>query len=236
MRIILTAVTFAFFTFSLWPPGERNMLFFQKEGLPDGWKDLLQMDSSLILDIKYASDENFTGEKLYDCARCLLRTEVAEALLAVNKEVEKRGLRLKVFDCYRPRHIQERMWQIIPDARYVAPPSQGSMHNRGLAVDLTLVDAASGEELDMGSAYDSFEKESHHSYKNLPQAVLLNREYLKTEMVRYGFTSIQSEWWHYSYQSLSSPLYDFNWSCPGSSKATLEGHGRQQNRLPSVTY
>jgi D-alanyl-D-alanine dipeptidase len=91
------------------------------------------------LDIRYATQNNFTHQKLYDKAECLLRPEVAEKLAAVQRELNAQGLGLKVFDCYRPLSIQRRMWAIVPDDRYVADPAKGSRHNRGAAVDLTLV-------------------------------------------------------------------------------------------------
>jgi D-alanyl-D-alanine dipeptidase len=124
------------------------------------WTELIRLDSSIVLDLRYATDNNFVGEQLYDCGRCFLRPAVAKALVQVHQALKKEGLALKMFDCYRPRPIQWALWKKVPDPRYVANPRKGSMHNRGTAVDLTLV-KLNEEELPMGTPYDYFGKEAH---------------------------------------------------------------------------
>ena len=172
----------------------------------------LTANNGVMIDLRYATKNNFTKQKIYDCARCYLRPEAAESVLKVQQELqEKFGYSLKLFDCFRPRSYQQRLWDIVPDADYVTPPSKGSMHSRGLAVDLTLVDEH-GNELDMGTPFDFFGEEAHYSY-NHPDAVKRNRWILKSTMEKYGFGGIRTEWWHFSYRKKSYPLDEWIWAC-----------------------
>lgn len=177
-----------------------------------GFVELARLDPGIRQDIRYATKNNFTHTVIYDCANCLLRPEVAEALVAANKTLNRKGLALKVFDCYRPRPYQQRLWDKVPNPDYVAPPAKGSMHSRGAAVDLTIVDA-SGQELDMGTAYDFFGPEAHADYRNLPLQVLKNRNLLRETMESVGFKGIRTEWWHFSYRKKQFPLSDYVWPC-----------------------
>ena len=142
------------------------------------WTDIHLVDESILIDMRYATTNNFVKEQLYNCGRCFLRPEAARALLKVQKVFAKQNLRLKMLDCFRPRPVQQKLWDKFQDPSYVTPPSKGSMHNRGLAVDLTLVDE-NGKELDMGTAFDFFGEEAHHTYTKLPEEVLQNRQLLK---------------------------------------------------------
>jgi len=176
------------------------------------WAEILP-SPTLILDLKYASMDNFTKEKIYDCARCFLRLHVAEVLFDFQKHLEKRyGLGIIIYDCYRPRPYQQKLWDIVPDRRYVTPPKKGSMHNRGMAIDIGLVDSI-GHPLDMGSAFDHFGQESFHSATNISAEAIKNRKLLKSELAKYGFKGITSEWWHYSYRKDVMPLSDWVWKC-----------------------
>lgn len=176
------------------------------------WTDIHIMDSSILLDIRYATPFNFVEEKMYDCGRCFLRKEVAEKISLIHRELQKEGLGLKMFDCYRPRPIQWKLWEKVPDPRYVADPRKGSMHNRGSAIDLTIVDDQ-GNELDMGTAFDYFGKEAYHNYTGHSQAILDNRKKLKSIMEKNGFRPTSTEWWHYSYRLKSYGLSDWLWDC-----------------------
>lgn len=176
------------------------------------WTDIQVLDPTIAIDLRYATTNNFVKAKMYDCARCFLRPDVAKAIDDIQKELQKKGLGLKMFDCYRPRPVQQKLWDKVPDARYVTPPWKGSMHNRGMAVDLTIVDAA-GKELDMGTTYDFFGEEAYHTYTNLPKKVLDNRTLLKEIMEKHGFQHIRTEWWHYSYKNSSHELSDWLWKC-----------------------
>ncbi len=154
---------------------------------------------SLILELRYATDNNFLKRRLYPKARCLLRLPVAHALADVADDLRKEGLRLKVFDCYRPLSVQKQLWAILPDERYVADPAKGSRHNRGAAVDVTLADLA-GQELPMPTAFDEFSERAHRDFRALPPEVIQNRERLETVMRWHGFTGLPTEWWHFDYQ------------------------------------
>jgi len=178
----------------------------------NGFSDIAALDPSIRLDIKYATSDNFTKSKIYDCPRCLLRPEAAAAVVAAHKALKKRGLGLKMFDCYRPRPYQQRLWDKVPNPDYVTPPAKGSMHSRGAAVDLTIVDA-NGKELDMGSPYDYFGREAHTDNNNLPQKVLSNRRILRETMESVGFKGIRTEWWHYSFHGKNWPLSNYVWPC-----------------------
>lgn len=160
--------------------------------------DVRALAPGILLDIRYAGTDNFTGRKLYSAARCLLRRPVAERLAEVQRELAGMGLALKIFDGYRPWSVQKVLWEILPDPRYVADPAQGSRHNRGAAVDLTLVDAE-GRELPMPSAFDEFSEKAHRDYMDLPEAALRNRALLEQVMARHGFTGPPTEWWHFDY-------------------------------------
>ena len=130
-------------------------------------------------------------------------------------QLKKEGLGLKMFDCYRPRPIQWKLWKKVPDPRYVADPRKGSMHNRGAAIDLTIVDS-NGEELDMGTDFDFFGQEAYHTYTKHPQKIMGNRNKLKSIMEANGFRSIRTEWWHYSYKLKSYAISDWVWNCDTS--------------------
>lgn len=176
------------------------------------WFDIADLDPTILLDIRYATNNNFVIEKMYECPRCFLRPEVAKAVVKAHKILQRKGLGLKMLDCYRPRPIQQKLWDKIPDPKYVANPNKGSMHNRGAAVDLTIVDE-NGEELDMGTAFDYFGKEAHHGYRNLSDSVKENRRLLKKTMYHVGLIHIRTEWWHYSYLIKKYPISDMLWNC-----------------------
>lgn len=160
--------------------------------------DILSIDSTIVLDIRYATAHNFTKTILYPVAKAKLRREAAESLAAVNRELHSRGLRLKVYDAYRPLAIQWKLWEVVPNEDYVADPRKGSRHNRGAAVDLTIIDSL-GNELEMPTLYDDFTEKAWHSYDALPEAAKKNRGVLKDVMERHGFMPIKSEWWHYDF-------------------------------------
>ena len=176
------------------------------------WKELIDLDTSLNIDIRYSSTNNFVGEKMYDCGRCFLRPEAARRIAMAHKALKAKGFGLKLYDCYRPRPFQQRLWDKVPDARYVTPPQKGSMHNRGLAVDLTIVNAL-GEELDMGTEYDYFGEEAYQDYKGLSEEVAQNRALLNSTMKDVGFSPIRTEWWHFSLRGVDHELADWTWPC-----------------------
>ena len=171
----------------------------QQKSNPD-LVDILSINPTIVLDIRYATENNFTHHKLYPVVQCMLRREPAESLSAVQKELKTRGFGLKVFDGYRPLSIQKKLWKAVPDDRYVANPAKGSRHNRGAAVDLTIVDSL-GHELEMPTPFDSFSEKAHCDYMKLPKNVLKNRALLERVMERHGFLRMSSEWWHFDFHS-----------------------------------
>ena len=176
------------------------------------WTELTELDS-FLLDIRYASTNNFVHEQIYPCARCFLKPKVAEALMQVNRSLMKQGYKLKLFDCYRPTMAQKILWNKVPDSLYVAPPAKGSMHSRGMTLDLTLTDLQ-GNEINMGTPYDFFGPEAHPSYTKFPKAILEHRRLLTESMRAGGFQPITTEWWHFTYGSGYPPLEDWEWPCP----------------------
>jgi D-alanyl-D-alanine dipeptidase len=162
----------------------------------------------LALDIRYATTANFTHQRLYAHARCLLHEEVARRLADVQRELRARGLALVAHDCYRPLSVQKKMWTLVPDERYVSDPAKGSRHNRGAAVDVALVDKR-GRALPMPSAYDEFSERAHRDYAGGTDAERANRALLDEVMRRHGFVGLPTEWWHFDAAEWQSyPLSD----------------------------
>ncbi|HZK55343.1 MAG TPA: CapA family protein [Desulfosporosinus sp.] len=166
--------------------------------------DIQQIIPSVVLDIKYATTDNFTHTKLYDSPnpKALLRRGTANKLKKVADEVEKQGYYLKIWDAYRSPEVQFKMWKIVPDTRFVANPNKGySNHSRGSAVDVTLIDLQ-GKEIPMPTGYDDFTQEAARAKDNV------NAKYLQTVMINNGFKSLATEWWHFddkdSYQPADS--------------------------------
>ncbi|AMD84593.1 D-alanyl-D-alanine dipeptidase [Capnocytophaga haemolytica] len=174
---------------------------------------LKDLSEDFVLDMRYATANNFLKQQVYDCGECYLRKATAKALVKAQEEFKQHGYRIKLFDCYRPLSVQKKMWKILPGTDYVANPAKGSKHNRGAAVDLTLVDK-NGKELNMGTGFDYFGKKAHHTYTDLPKEVLANRRLLKEILAKHNFKSIYSEWWHYEYRpEMQSKVEDFQWEC-----------------------
>lgn len=199
MKLIITFLS-ALLSFVVW-------------GQQSDFVRLKDLSSDFVYELKYATPDNFLKQAVYDCGECYLRKSTAEALVKANKAFIQLGYRIKLFDCYRPLSVQKKMWKILPGTHYVANPAKGSKHNRGAAVDLTLVDAQ-GKELNMGTPFDFFGKEAHHTYTEHTKEVLENRKLLKETLNKYNFKSIYSEWWHYEYRpEMQSKVENFEWQC-----------------------
>jgi len=172
--------------------------------------DVSTIDPTLVIDNRYATADNVTGRQLYPKATIYLERSAAERLARVQAALRPRGLGLKVFDGYRPHAVQKALWRVKPDTRYVADPARGSRHNRGSAVDVTLVDAA-GRELAMPSAFDEFGERSHLDFVDAPDRQLANRETLQKAMRAEGFLPMATEWWHFDAPGWRAfPLMDAN--------------------------
>ena len=168
-------------------------------------EDLRKLIPGIILDLKYATVENFMREKLYPSTNTtFLRKPAADSLKKVIAYLQKRNLTVKIFDAYRPYSVTEKMWEKVKDSRYAADPSKGSGHNRGAAVDLTLVDLKTGKELNMGTGFDNFSDTAHIDFTGLPLEVLNNRNVLREAMEKFGFIQLSTEWWHYYLPNSSS--------------------------------
>lgn len=153
----------------------------------------------LVLDIRYATTNNFTGERIYTLARAYARKPVAEALKKVQAELKPQGLGIKVFDAYRPYKATVKFYEVYHDTTYVASPYKGSRHNRGCALDITVIDLKTGEDLKMPTGYDSFKKEAWPSTPVKDPEIRKNRTLLINVMKKYGFKVNGSEWWHYDF-------------------------------------
>jgi D-alanyl-D-alanine dipeptidase len=175
--------------------------------------NLRDYSKDFIYDMRYATTDNFLKQQVYDCDECYLRTKTVKALLKASEHFAKLGYKIKLYDCYRPVDVQKRMWKIVSDPQYVADPAKGSIHNRGGAVDITIVDVQ-GIELDMGTGFDHFGPEASHNYKQLSPDVLKNRLLLRKGMEENGFSAFESEWWHYNLNgSTKDPVSNFTWPC-----------------------
>ncbi|KHK01989.1 M15 family metallopeptidase [Desulfovibrio sp. TomC] len=183
-----------------------------------GLVDITAIAPDIKLDIRYATPDNFTHVAVYPAPRCFLRADVAKRLVAAQADLKAQGLGLKVYDCYRPFSIQKKFWALVPNEDWVAKPVEkdgkpatGSKHNRGAAVDLTLVDAA-GQELPMPSGFDDFTDKARRDYAGGDPAARANAKRLEAAMAKAGFDPLPSEWWHFDgpgwqgYELLDVPL------------------------------
>lgn len=166
-------------------------------------KELKKVIPSIKYDLVYATDHNFMKQAMYPKRTSItfLRSDAAAALQAIQNELGRKGLGLKIFDAYRPWSVSKKFWDMVQDERYVANPARGSNHNRGTAVDLTIIDLKTERELDMGTGFDNFTDTAHHDFKNLAPDILNNRNLLKTVMEANGFSAYNEEWWHYTFKT-----------------------------------
>jgi len=159
--------------------------------------DVQTVIPGIVLDIRYATTNNFTGRQLYPFSKCYLRRAAAEKLRAAQAELVPMGYGLKIFDGYRPLSVQWKMWEVFPQPGYVADPRKGSRHNRGAAVDVTLIHLPDGADLPMPTPFDDFTEKAHRNYDNLPEEVIRNRQLLERVMAKHGFMGLPTEWWHF---------------------------------------
>lgn len=163
----------------------------------DGMVMLADIDDSILVDLRYATADNFTGKILYDADACaILRQETAAKLHAAQSEFQTLGYRLKVWDAYRPLPVQREMWKAYPHSGFVASPKNGSIHNRAAAVDVTLVDEE-GIEVPMPTEFDDFTPRAAIAYSGGSQESRNNRDLLARVMGKNGFKRIRREWWHF---------------------------------------
>lgn len=163
---------------------------------------LVTLDPTLRLDIRYASSNNFLGTPMYEEARAFLQRPAAEAVARANSKLHQQGYGLLIYDGYRPWYVTKIFWDATPPADhiYVADPAQGSRHNRGCAVDLTVFDLKTGRILAMPSTYDEMSERAHSDYTGGTAEERANRELLRSTMESEGFTMYENEWWHFDYK------------------------------------
>ena len=165
--------------------------------------ELIKLDPTIKLDIRYAKSNNFLGKPVYTEARAFLQRPAAEALARINQRLRKKGYGLLVFDGYRPWAVTKLFWDSTPDEKkkFVANPAQGSRHNRGCAVDLSLFDLKTGQEVPMPSEYDEMTDRAYPNYKGGTAEQRRLRDLLRAEMEADGFTVFDIEWWHFDFNN-----------------------------------
>ena len=161
--------------------------------------DIQKFIPEIVLDIRYATVHNFTGQAVYPSARAFARKPVVMQLKAIQEELKSKNLGLKIYDAYRPYAITVKFYEVYPDSTFVASPRKGSRHNRGAAIDLTLIDLQTRNELEMTSQFDDFSDKAIPDYKGGTAIQNANRKLLIETMAKHGFTVYSSEWWHYDF-------------------------------------
>jgi D-alanyl-D-alanine dipeptidase len=177
------------------PPEEHGQF------LPSALADLTKLDGRIHFEIRYATTDNFLSTPVYTSARAFLQRPAAEALLRAHRELMKQGYGLLIFDAYRPWYVTKIFWDATPVDKheFVADPTQGSRHNRGCAVDLTLYDLETGKEIEMTGVYDEMSERSYPNYTGGTAEQRAHRDLLRAAMEKQGFKVFQSEWWHFDY-------------------------------------
>ena len=164
--------------------------------------ELIKLDDTIKLDIRYASTNNFMGVVFYKQPRAFLQRPAAEALVRAHLKLKEKGYGLLIHDAYRPWYVTKMFWEATPAEQkiFVANPANGSRHNRGSAVDLTLYDLKSGKPIAMGAGYDEFSPRSFPDYPVTDSRARFHRELLRDAMETEGFTIYEFEWWHFDYR------------------------------------
>lgn len=164
--------------------------------------EVTDLDPTIRLDIRYATDDNFMGTPFYREARAFLQRSAAEAVVGAHRRLREQGYGLLVFDAYRPWYVTKMFWEATPEAQrdFVADPAAGSRHNRGAAVDLTLYDLETGEPVPMPSGYDEFTERASPGYEGGTEAERRHRDLLRRVMEAEGFSVYEHEWWHFDFR------------------------------------
>lgn len=183
--------------------------------------ELVKLDKTIKLDIRYATANNFVGRAVYPEARAFLQRPAAEAILRVHKQLTKKGLGLVIYDGYRPWMITKLFWDVVTleQRKFVADPAKGSKHNRGCAVDLGIYNLKTGKAVPMPSGYDEFTERASPDYKGGTDEERFNRDMLRRMMEAEGFTVYSEEWWHFDYRDWEQyAIYDIAFSEIGKKK------------------
>ena len=180
--------------------------------------ELSELDPTIRLDIRYATEDNFTGRPVYTEARAFLQRPAAEALVSAHRKLKPHGYGALVFDGYRPWSVTKLFWDVTPPAQrnFVADPRKGSKHNRGCAVDLSLYALDTAAEVAMPSAYDDFTEKAHPTYRGGTEEQRRARDLLRSVMESEGFTVEPNEWWHFNHRDWRRyPILDVPFSALG---------------------
>lgn len=207
LLVLISLATFTGFAQNA-PPQERN----KREA---DLVELIKLDDTIKLDIRYARTDNFVGKAVYPEARAFLQRPAAEAVIRVHQKLREQGLGLVIFDGYRPWRITKLFWEVTPEdkRKFVANPEKGSKHNRGCAIDLSIFDLKTGKLLDMPSDFDEFTERASPDYKGGTPEQTKNRELLREMMEAEGFTINANEWWHFDYKDWEKyAIYDVAFS------------------------
>ncbi len=194
------------------PPEVKKKIEIPVRELTNGLVELVKLDPSIRLDIRYATQNNFTGRQLYDQPRAFLIRPAAEALVRAHRAAQAKGFGLTIFDAYRPWRVTKALWDATPSGpqkNYVANPKKGSKHNRGCAVDLSLHDLAFGQLVSMPSGYDEFSARAHRDFTAASATEMAHRDLLQRLMEDEGFRGASNEWWHFDFLGWQEyPLLD----------------------------
>jgi D-alanyl-D-alanine dipeptidase len=177
--------------------------------------ELIKLDKTIKLDIRYATADNFVGRAVYPEGRAFLQRPAAEALVRVHRKLKDRGLGLVIFDGYRPWAITKLFWDVVPQEKrnFVADPAKGSKHNRGCAVDLSMFELRTGKLVPMPSGYDEFTERASPDYQGGTGEERSNRDLLRRSMEAEGFVVNPNEWWHFDYKDWQEyAIYDIAFS------------------------
>ncbi|MCA1624465.1 MAG: M15 family metallopeptidase [Acidobacteria bacterium] len=210
-KVLLVWITLAFSAFAL---GQDTPLQEANKREAD-LVELISLDKTIKLDIRYARTDNFIGKAVYAEARAFLQKPAAKALLRVHKKLKKYGLGLVIFDGYRPWLVTKLFWEVTPEdkRKFVANPKTGSKHNRGCAVDLSMFDLKTGKLVEMPTDYDDFTDKASPNYEGATETQKKNRDLLRKMMEAEGFTVNQNEWWHFDYKDWKDyAIYDIAFS------------------------
>lgn len=196
LTIVCMTLTLALVVLLAQPPADPNAT-----AVPD-LVELTTLDSTIRLDIRYATPNNFLGRPVYSQARAFLQRPAAEALLRAHRWLKTKGYGIVVFDGYRPWSVTKLFWEATPEGKkqFVADPSKGSRHNRGCAVDLSLYDLRTGRTVQMPSEYDEMTERAYPDYRGGSRRARRLRDLLRRAMEREGFTVYEHEWWHFDYK------------------------------------
>lgn len=185
------------------------LLLFVGEGdrVAGSEKKLIEVTSEkvpgLVLEIRYATEQNITGKKIYADKRAWLREETIRKLAQVARELEEKGYRLVLWDGWRPASAQKALWAAKPDGRFLTPPNRISRHTRGTSVDVSLADR-NGKILEMPSDHDEFTDRADEDFSDVPKEVAQRARLLRNAMFRAGFSGVPDEWWHYDLRDWAS--------------------------------